>query len=283
MQDDAAQRRSESGSDWDTANKANWDSRARVHWDGGRSYYDLKALRAGGSSLRHIERELAGDVAGQRILHLMCHIGLDSVSWARLGARVTAVDSSTVAIDFARRLADDCNVRVAFHATDILDLPEACAGPFSLIVMTYGVLAWLKELGPVAALVAERLAPDGKFLLVDGHPMTNLWPPKVGEVDLQFCNRGYFASETPERRECAHSYGGAGVLASPTSYQWSHSVGEIVQAVANAGLRLTVLREEPFGFYQRYPDMSARQDGYWAPPVGLEGLPFLLALMAERS
>lgn len=268
---------------WASTNRANWDDRANAHLKGDGDYYDLAGLKAGRSSLRSVEIEMAGDVAGRRLLHLMCHIGLDSISWARLGARVTAVDFSSVSIAAGRRLASELDVDVAFYEADVYALPEECNGPFDAIIMTYGVLSWLSDIGALALDVAARLAPGGRFILVDGHPLTNLWPPTCVGDDLVPKRDSYFAKALPERRESPRSYGSPSELANATSYQWQHPLSGVVQAVINAGMRISQIREEPFGFYRRYPAMTRRPDGYLNPPPAMEGIPLLFALMAERT
>lgn len=269
---------------WTAANRANWDDRATAHSaGGGGDFYDLAGALAGQSSLLPLELELSGEVAGKRLLHLMCHIGVDSISWARLGAHVTAVDLSPVAIDAACRLSVDVSVAVDFHVADIYALPEVCAGPFAVTVMTYGVLPWLRDFPALMRLVAARLEPGGRFVLVDSHPLTNLWPYNSALGRLPPGDDSYFAAPLPKCCVRHRSYGGEAMLAHPKSYQWQHHLAEVVQAVIDSGLRLRTLREEPYGFYRRYPGMTRRSDGYLDPPQGAPKLPLLLALMAERT
>lgn len=243
-------------------------------------YYDVPSLRAGGSSLLPLELELAGNVAGHRLLHLMCHIGFDSISWARMGAKVTAVDLSPASISIARGLTTELAVDVEFHVADVYALPRECAGPFDLVVMTYGVLAWLRDFPAFMCIVAERLRENGRFILVDGHPLTALWPDTSAADRFRPTDESYFAEPIPRLRERPKSYGGGGPLANTASYQWQHHSGEIVQAIIDAGLRLRTMREVPYGFYRRYPGMIRRPDGYFDPPPGMPRFPLLLALEA---
>jgi len=268
---------------WTRTNRANWDDRAKAHMLGGGDYYDLAALKAGGSSLLPLELKLAGDVEGRRLLHLMCHIGLDSISWSRRGAKVTAVDLSHESIGAARKLAMEVGAEVDFHPADVYALPAACAGPFDLVVMTYGILPWLSNIPALMRIVAERLRQGGRLVLVDGHPLTALWPDVSAADGFRPGNDRYFSSPVPRLRERPRSYGGGGELANRSSYQWQHSLGEIVQAVIDAGLQLKVLGEEPYGFYHRYPGMTRRADGYLDPPAGMPDFPLLLALQAVRA
>ena len=269
--------------EWTSVNRANWDDRARAHARTPGEFYDHAAVRAGRSSLRPIETELAGDVSGRPLLHLMCHLGLDSISWARHGARVTAMDSSPVAIREARRLASELGVAVEFDIGDVYDLPDMYETTFGVIVMTYGVLPWLRDLPLFMRLVAAAMEPGGRFVLVDGHPMTALWPYESARGPVSALAESYFADPVPARRDRRQSYGGGGPLTHSVSYQWQHHVAEILQAVIGAGLSLRIVREERYGFYRRYAGMVCRPDGYLDLPAGSPQVPLLLALMAERA
>lgn len=267
---------------WTEANRANWNDRARVHLTDPGEFYHLAGLRAGGSSLLPLERELLGEVRGLRLLHLMCHLGTESISWARAGAEVTAVDLSPTAIECARELARECGVRVSFQVGDVYALPPACAGPFDVIAMTYGVLCWLRDMPALLRLVAARLAPGGRFLLIDGHPLADQLPDQPGRDGWRLLPNGYFHDPEPLRLESHHTYTGSGTLAHSENYQWSHHLGEILQATIDAGLVLRAVREETIGFYQRFAGMTRRADGYWDLPPGAPQVPMLFALLAQR-
>lgn len=149
-------------------NRHAWDLRTAAHLD--TEFYDVDAFRRGGLSLRGLEREELGDVQGQSLLHLQCHFGLDTLSWARLGATVTGVDFSQDSIAAARSLAAETGIEAAFVCSDIYDLPKALDGEFGIVVTTYGVLPWLPDLAEWGRIVASFLRPGGRFCLVEIHP-----------------------------------------------------------------------------------------------------------------
>ncbi len=91
------------------ANQALWEAWTAVHAAG--DFYDLAGFRAGGVRLRDDEIAAVGDIRGRSLLHLQCHFGIDTLSWARLGARVTGADFSPAAIRLAQELADGPRVR----------------------------------------------------------------------------------------------------------------------------------------------------------------------------
>ena len=86
-------------------NRQNWNERTPVH--AATAFYDVEGFKAGRITLTDVERREVGDVDGKTLLHLQCHFGLDTMSWARLGAKATGVDFSDAAIDLARSLNDD--------------------------------------------------------------------------------------------------------------------------------------------------------------------------------
>ena len=96
------------------ANHARYTEANRATWNlwlardlGSDHHKDVARYRATGSSLRPIElAELGAQVAGRSLLHLQCNMGSETLSWARLGARVTGVDISDEAIRYARALAE---------------------------------------------------------------------------------------------------------------------------------------------------------------------------------
>ncbi|MBC6463539.1 class I SAM-dependent methyltransferase [Actinomadura sp. HBU206391] len=125
-------------------NRAVWNTRARIHGSTPTDrFYDVESFLSGRQTLHALERELAGDVAGKDLLHLQCHFGMDTLSWARLGARVTGVDFSPAAIERARLLAGRAGLAATFVEADTQRLPVNLAGGFDLVVATYGVLCWM--------------------------------------------------------------------------------------------------------------------------------------------
>src|SRR5215468_10999666 len=104
-------------------NLAHWTELARIHVQPS-AYYDIERFKAGGLSLRGLMRDEVGDVRGKTLLHLQCHIGLDTLSWARLGATVTGLDFCEEALAHARRLAAECSLPARFVCGDVDELPD---------------------------------------------------------------------------------------------------------------------------------------------------------------
>lgn len=154
-------------------NQAVWDHLAAVH--GQDAYYDTEALVAGASSLIQEEEDallkaVGSSVAGKHVLHLQCHIGFDAITFARRGAHVTGVDFSMVALHKAQHLADRCGVTVNWVHADAILLPEVLRERFDLIWATMGVVCWIADLSSWMRAAKRALAPQGKLVLIDGHP-----------------------------------------------------------------------------------------------------------------
>ena len=157
-------------------NREHWEELVRIH--PGTNFYDVEAFLDGESTLRPLECEAIGNVEGCSMLHLQCHFGLDSLSWAREGADVAGVDFSDTAIEAARDLAAEADLtgRARFLATDVYDLPERLAdahGTFDLVFTSYGVLGWLPDVEAWAEVVAAFVQPGGRFYIAEIHPVSH--------------------------------------------------------------------------------------------------------------
>src|SRR5439155_20452942 len=145
------------------ANRRLWNEWAPVH--AASAFYDVERFKRGGVRLRPYEGEGVGDVAGKDLLHVQCHFGLDTLSWARLGATVTGADFSQPAIDLAEGLAQELGIPARFVCVDLANLPAELPGGFDIVYASRGVLTWLPDLGVWADVVAHFVRPGG-FLYV---------------------------------------------------------------------------------------------------------------------
>ena len=173
---------SSSADDWLRLNRAWWDERAPVHAASG--FYDVPGFLVGRDSLRAFEPGEVGDVSGKRLLHLMCHIGLDTLSWARRGAIVTGLDFSRAALDTAVSLAGRAGIGSArFLAAEIGEAGQALAGEtFDVVYTGTGVTQWIPDIGSWARTVAALVAPGGFFYIADYHPFPDSFDIVDGEV-----------------------------------------------------------------------------------------------------
>lgn len=263
---------------WEESNRSAWDRLALLH---ARSeFYDVAGFKAGRCSLQAIEREELGDVAGKSLLHLQCHFGMDTLSWSRLGAKVTGVDFSENAIRLARALAEEIGVPAQFVCCSIYDLPQHLEGEFDIVFTSYGVLCWLPDLQRWGQVIAHFLKPGGTFYIVDGHPFAWVFYNEEDATGLRVAYP-YFHRETPGAYEAEGSYATAEPIRW-TSYEWSHSLGEIVNALLDAGLRLEFLHEFPFASYRALPFMVQGEDGLWRLPEHAESVPLIFSIKATK-
>jgi len=144
-------------------NRRSWDERAAIHARDSTGFYTLDRFRAGESALNGIEADELGDVRGKRVLHLQCHIGLDTLRLARLGAVVTGLDFSGAAVEAARGLAGETGLQADFVQGTVDEAPRLTPGPFDLVFTTWGVLCWLPDMRIWASVVASVLAPGGEL------------------------------------------------------------------------------------------------------------------------
>jgi SAM-dependent methyltransferase len=265
--------------DWQATNQRRWDELTRHH--AASSYYDVAAFKAGASTLRSIEVEELGDVSGRSLLHLQCHFGLDTLSWARRGATVTGVDFSAEAIKLARQLADELGLQATFLASRVEDLPNALRGEFDIVFTSYGVLCWLSDLRAWARVVAHFLRPGGVFYMVEQHPFADVFDDS-GSGDLRAVY-SYFHSDEPAACDTQGSYADrSATIQQRRSYQWSHSLSDVIGALLGVGLRLEELHEFAQLSFAKLPGMRQDADGWFRLPPDRPALPLLYSLKAVQ-
>lgn len=253
------------------ANRRNWNERVPVH---ARSrFYDLDGFRSGRSTLHATELEEVGDVSGRSLLHLQCHFGLDTLSWARRGAEVTGVDFSPDAIALARSLARESGIPATFVCAEIGELAGAVRQTFDVVFASYGVLCWIPDVDTWMRAAAARLAPGGFLYLIDGHPMAGVFSDTL-EVHAPYFQEG------PIKYPGATYTDGGGSVTAP-SYEWSHGLGEIVTAAVAAGLALDFVHEFPFCEWERLPGAMEHSDGVFRMRHNSLSIPLTFSLRAS--
>jgi SAM-dependent methyltransferase len=255
-------------------NREFWDERVPLHTSS--DFYDVEGFKAGREPLETFELEDLGDVSGRSLVHLQCHFGLDTLSWARHGARVTGLDFSAPAIEAARKLAADIGVKADFVCADVYDAPAALGGPsFEIVYVNVGAINWLPDIRRWAGVVSALLNPSGVLYMKEVHPFSWVF----GDDDLTVEN-DYF--------EHRNDYEEAGTYADPDAptvhnrtEEWQHPLGEVVNALIGAGLTLELLREHDHQAYQQWPFM--KRDGLvYRMPEDTPRLPLMYSLRARK-
>ena len=256
-------------------NREAWNIRAKKHLD--TTFYDMSAFKSGASSLKEIELGLLPDLSGLKVLHLQCHFGQDSLSLARMGAQVTAVDFSEEAIAIAKVLSKEMDLPVHFICSDIM-VPDLLQGEtFDLIFMSYGVLTWHEDLSPLAELIERCLAPDGRVLLVEFHPHMQMYNDSNTVIE-----HSYFMDGPIEGFQVG-SYATEGDKDPIPYVVWNHSLGEVLNTLIGAGLILEFVQEYDFSPYPCFENLVQVDEERWMVE-GLEGkIPMCFAVRARKA
>jgi SAM-dependent methyltransferase len=252
-------------------NRAAWNDMVEVHYK--HPDYKLQEFLDGWNSLKEIEKKEVGDVTGKSLLHLMCQFGMDTLSWARLGASVTGVDISDNSIKYANILKEKAGLSKAeFIRADVLELKGKIDRKFNVVFQSHGTLCWLSDLTKWAEVVAHYLKPGGFFYIVDGHPFEVLWMTE---------NMSYLDKQ-PERSVGEKDYCDRDYIIDKELIEWQHPLSEIINCLINAGLAIDFVNEYDKGYYAVEENWYKVGD-YWYPPCGPPRYPLLFALKATKK
>lgn len=257
-------------------NRQLWDELTPVHL---RSY-GVDRFLAGERWLPLRILEEVGDVRGKSLLHLQCHFGLDTLAWAREGAKVTGVDFSPAAIKAAQELAEKAGLAARFICSDIYDLPLVLDEQFDVIFTSIGVLCWLKDLDAWAGIIADHLRPGGIFYIMEGHPLVTTFDERGS---YQFA-LPYFHNPAPYiwDDEGPDYMDGSYIIRNP-SFEWQWAVSDIINAVIGAGLKLDFFHEFDALEDPVFPEMAKQASGLYSYPDMPVPLPILFSLRAHKD
>ncbi len=265
------------------ANQVNWDARTPVHVAS--SFYGLDGSRDAASWFASYEWDDLGALDGVDLLHLQCHVGAETVAFARSGARVVGLDISEASVREARLHAGRAGVDARYVAANVYDAVSALEGQtFDRIYTGKGAVCYLPALEPWADVIFQLLRPGGFLYLVEFHPLLYSLGvvPSDGGPDLLLRN-DYLGGRGAEERDATYTYTDGPALTEGTvAYEWRHSVGAVVTALVQAGLRVDLLREEDTLPWPRWPDMVSTDDGWFRLPESAPRLPLLYAIKASR-
>jgi SAM-dependent methyltransferase len=244
--------------------------------------YKTKEFLKGATALNSIELKELGDVRGKKLLHLQCHFGLDTLSWAREGADVTGVDFSAEGIAIARDLARKAKIDARFIQSNIYDSPEVLEEKFDVVFTSYGVLCWLHDLKRWAEIIAHFLKPGGLFYIAEMHPM--LWLMDNEDTEDFKMIQSYFPLDGPYEYDVDGSYAESDKKIEPqVDYEWAHNLGEIVTSIVAAGLHIEFLHEFNKSPFQIFPFFRKKDDGYWYYEHPKVQLPLVFSIKATKN
>jgi len=256
-------------------NRRSWDARVPAHVDS--AFYGVRAFLEGANTLTPLDRELVGEVEGQRLLHLMCHFGLDTLSWQRLGAQATGVDFSGAALAKARELNAQLGLSARFVECNVLQTRQQVEGTFDVVFTSWGVIGWLPDLTPWGETIAACLAPGGRFVIAEFHPY--VWMSQTGPdlaIRFPYFNRGPITEETEG------TYADRDAPLKAREHGWNHSLADVVNALLRAGLQLERLEEVDRVWHDTFPNLRRLEDGAFQFDEAPGLVPMAFGIVARR-
>ena len=256
-------------------NKESWNKRTQYHVES--DFYNMPSFRKGKTSLQKIELALLGDVKGKSILHLQCHFGQDSLSLARMGAKVTGVDLSDKAIEHARQFNKEFELDAEFICCDIYELPNHLTKQFDIVFTSYGTIGWLPDMDKWAAVVSQYLKPNARFVFAEFHPMVWMFDTKFDYVQYP-----YFKSEAIVDTQSG-TYADQDAPIELIDITWNHSMSEVINSLVKQGLTLIDLQEYDYSPYNCFDNMEKIAEGKFRVKKMGNKLPMVYSIVAQKK
>jgi SAM-dependent methyltransferase len=276
-------------------NRLSWNEATKAH--NSHKQDQAKFFREGGQKLYEPEIALLGDLSGKSVLHLQCNAGQDTLSIKQLGAaRVTGVDISDEAIDFARKLSADSGVEATFHRSDVYDwLEQAARGQerYDVVFCSYGAIIWLSDLVSWATGIAALLKWGGRFVTVEFHPiemmfdedLRHAWPYSTSGGTPMTWDDGildYVGESGPHDSPYGWLDGVQNFANPQIAHEFHWGTAEIITALLDAGLVLESFREYDFVTHKIYHQMRELSGRTWALPDNVPCFPLMYSIAALK-
>ena len=220
-------------------NRRAWDAVARTRGDGLRP---AESFAAGVGNFDPTVLAIA-HWHDLDVLHLQCASGEDTLTLALAGARVTGVDISTQNVTHARRKSSAAGVPGTFVVADVYDLPaDLLACTFDVVFTGSGALCWLPDIARWAEVVVAALRDGGRLLVEEMHPLRGCFD--VAGDHVVATDQDYFQRASPREVPGGPArLAGAGGAYMPENVQFRWPIGDVVTALARAGMRIDLLDE----------------------------------------
>jgi SAM-dependent methyltransferase len=271
-------------------NRDHWDEATEIHTRG--NVYGIEDFKAGLCRLHRVEIEEVGDVRGKSLLHLQCHFGIDTLSWARRGAKVTGVDFSAQGITAAQKFSDETKIPAEFVCSDLFDLPSVLKAPasFDIVYTSYGVINWLPNLARWGEIIAHYLRPGGFFYIVEAHPISRIFPTDgdvKDDVDPRRPRFDYFHDPSGMHWPGAVDYADSKTVHKTGTNEWQHSMADIINSLINAGLTIQWLHEFPYCAWEvvagcELAERFSASHAYYGLPPSQPKLPLMFSIRARK-
>ena len=262
-------------------NRDHWDEILPIHmkaWS-----YNVAGFKEGQTKLKRIELAELGDVRGKTLLHMQCHFGLDTLSWAREGAIVTGIDYSEPAIAQARAIAEECGIEARFLVSNVYDLPDNLDGQFDIVYTGGGALNWLPDIERWAQIAASFVRPGGTFYIVEFHPIVGIFDDEEHVTDL-VVRWPYFPTGEPLRWEGYGDYTDRSAkLEHDVTYEWPHPTSEVLTTLIDAGLRIEFFHEFAETPWSAVPHLSEFDGTEWRLKDHHGSIPMVYSIRATKD
>lgn len=254
-----------------------WDERARLHAES--DFYNLASVVNGADRLGKHEPVEMGSVVGKTLLHLQCHLGTETIGWARRGAVCSGLDFSPETVTQAKILANACGLEIDYRLGNVYDAVETFEGKnFDRVYVNIGSIHYLHDIDRWGRTIGRLLKRGGKLYMDEIHPVSSA----LAEDSPTFI-ADYF-SQSGQTYDEDGSYTDT---TKPTNHNehtvWDHPLGSIINSVIKAGLRLDFLNERPGGEYQQFNYQTKTENGLWVNPPGYGVFPSMFSLMATKA
>lgn len=256
-------------------NKQSWNNQVPVHLDS--DFYDMKSFLNGKNTLPQIDVDLLGDIKGKNILHLQCHFGQDSLSMARMGAKVTGIDLSDKAIEKAQELNTQLNLDAKFISCDVYNTLEHINEQFDIVYTSYGTIGWLPNLDKWANVIAKALKPNGKLVFVEFHPVIWMFDDKFTKIQYHYHNEKAIAEEH------SGTYANKEAEIKTDYIGWNHSLSEVFQALLKNGLQIESFNEYDYSNYNCFNETVEFEPGKFRIKLLDNKIPMMYSLVGRKK
>ena len=258
------------------ANKDLWNMRTKEHLLG--SFYKHDQFSKTLNSLTEIELADLTEVKDKSLLHLQCHFGQDTISWANLGAQATGIDFSEEAIKAAKALSAETGVSATFVECNAYDTPSFVKEQFDIVFTSYGAICWLDDLERWAKMVHTMVKPGGTFYIAEFHPAIYIFNFETGEIEYT-----YFQGKAPIADETEGTYGKSDSKITYTDYTWIHTISKLIQVLVNEGFEVETFKEFPFSPYNCFPKMRTVGENQYVMEFLPKGYPHAFSLKMKKK
>lgn len=261
--------------DYSAINRESWNKRTALHLAS--DFYNVQGFLQGNSSLNSIELELLGDVRGKRILHLQCHFGQDSLSLARMGAQVTGIDLSDVAIESAKMLSKESGTHAEFICCDLYDLPKHLDAQFDIVFTSYGTIGWLPDLQKWAQVISKFLKSGGSFVFAEFHPVVWMFDDAFENIAYQYFKSSAIIETT------TGTYAEKEAAVTLESVNWNHALSEVFDNLVKEGISIDTFREYDYSPYNCFQNTVEFEPGKYRIEHLGNKIPMVYALRGTKK